>query len=95
MNPRRNLRAGIQDAFAQIVAWMSLDYDAADTLHQQALAEGRTWPTNAALLYLLDTALRDTGAPVEDILNGLRSRLAELAAQEDDDDQEGQEDKQQ
>lgn len=82
MDPKPILRAGIQDAFAQIVAWMSLDYAAADALHQQALAEGRTWPTNMALLYLLDTALRDTGAPVEDILNGLRTRLAELAAEE-------------
>ena len=86
MDPQ--LRAGMQDAFAQIVAWMSVDYSAAETLHHQALDENRTWPTNMALLFLLDGALRDTGAPVEDILNGLRQRLAQLAAHED---QEGQE----
>lgn len=83
------LRAGIQDAFAQICAWITLDYEAAEALHFQALDEGRTWATNMALLYLLDGSLRDTGAPPEEIVETLRQRIAHLAAQE------GQEDEQQ
>lgn len=84
MDPNPKLRAGIQDAMAQIVAWMNLDYHAAETLHHQALDENRTWATNAALLYLLDGALRATGAPPEEIVEGLRRTLAGLAAQEDE-----------
>ena len=86
MNP--DMRHGLQQALAQLTMWLSLDYDGALAIHDQAVKDGTTWELNQALLYLLDRSVRRPNVTTEDLITGLRNDIAGLAAQEDDPDQD-------
>lgn len=86
MNPE--VRAGLSDALAQLVAWLTYDHEGAKSLHTLAAQEERTWPLNRALLFLAERGWREyfraTDRTDVDLVTALRADIANLATMPED-----------
>ncbi|MGD1237283.1 hypothetical protein [Mycobacterium seoulense] len=77
------IRAGLQTALAQLVMALTLDYDDAKALHDEAVENGQTWPVTRALLFMAEKAwrayFRATDRTNDDLIAALRADIANLA----------------